>query len=218
MNGLAAARLRALVDEITACRFCETVGDQRPLPHRARPVFRLAATARILIAGQAPGTRVHTSGLPFDDRSGDRLREWMGVRRDEFYDETRVAFLPMGFCFPGQDDKGSDLPPRRECAPRWRTRAMAELPSLELVLLVGQYAQRWHLGDRCGPTLSQTVASWADYGLRDGADAGHDRPMLVPLPHPSWRNTGWLKRNPWFETDLLPPLRAAVRKALDRSR
>lgn len=182
------------------------------LAHRARPVVRLSVTARILIAGQAPGARVHASGLPFDDPSGVRLRAWMGVTPAEFYDDTRIAMLPMGFCFPGNDANGGDLPPRPECAPLWRARAMAEMPRVQLILLVGQYAQRWHLGAARGPSLSATVAEWRRHGLESSDGAG--APAMLPLPHPSWRNTSWLKRNPWFEDDVVPALQAAVRRAL----
>lgn len=204
--------LDGLLAEIRSCRVCECSVTSRPLPHTARPVVRLSHSARILIAGQAPGARVHASGIPFDDASGERLRHWMGVTSDEFYDASRIALLPMGFCFPGNDEKGGDLPPRRECAPLWRTRAMATLPNITLVLLVGAHAQRWHLGPARGATLSHTVADWRGYGL---SDRGAATPAMVPLPHPSWRNTGWLKRNPWFDADLLPALRIAVRAALD---
>ncbi len=160
------------------------------------------------MAGQAPGTKVHASGLPFDDRSGDRLRDWMGVARDEFYDPQKLAIVPMGFCFPGTDAKGSDLPPRRECAPAWRARLLALMPQVELVLVVGQYAQAWHLGSARKASVTDTVAAW-----RDHAAAG-TRLAVFPLPHPSWRNTAWLKKNPWFEAELLPVLRAEIRRRL----
>ncbi|MFC6487712.1 uracil-DNA glycosylase family protein, partial [Nitratireductor sp. GCM10026969] len=160
---------------------------------------------RILIAGQAPGTRVHVSGLPFDDRSGDRLRDWMGVDRTQFYDPARFSIVPMGFCFPGSDEKGSDLPPRRECAPAWRARLMAEMPQVDLVLTIGQYAQAWHLGDLRRRTVTETVRDW-----RAILEAPR-QPRVLPLPHPSWRNTAWLKKNPWFEQELLPVLKEEVR-------
>ena len=197
-----------LLDEIARCRICLERAAGTPLPHAPRPVVQLSATARILIAGQAPGTRVHASGIPFDDRSGDRLRDWMGIGRDVFYDASRIAILPMGFCFPGQDARGGDLPPRRECAPAWRDRAMAALVSVDLVLAVGLHAQRWHLGPDAGPDLTGTVADWRAAFLRPNG------PPVLPLPHPSWRNTGWLKKNPWFERDLLPVLRAEVARRL----
>lgn len=195
-------------DRIAACRICVDAPRGRPLPHPPRPVVRIAATARLLIAGQAPGTRVHESGLPFDDRSGDRLRDWLGLDRAAFYDAARVAILPMGFCFPGQDASGGDLPPRRECAPAWRAEAMAAMPDVRLVLAVGSHAQRWHLGDVARAGVDATVARW-----RPILEATKD-PRIWPLPHPSWRNTAWLKRNPWFETDLLPALRRDVAEVL----
>jgi uracil-DNA glycosylase len=189
---------------IRTCRICRDAPTGSPLPHEPRPVAHLSATARILVAGQAPGTKVHASGLPFDDASGDRLRDWMGIGPDLFYDTRRIAFLPMGFCFPGQDAAGGDLPPRRECAPAWRARAMAAMPAVELVLAVGQYAQVWHLGGLKPVGMTETVARWREIMA---ATAG---PRILPLPHPSWRNTGWLKRNPWFGTELLPVLRAEI--------
>jgi uracil-DNA glycosylase len=169
----------------------------------------VSTTARIGVFSQAPGTRVHASGMPFTDPSGVRLRSWMGVTDDEFYDSARIAIVPMGFCFPGLDAKGGDLPPRRECAPLWRARLMAELPQLELVLLVGQYAQRWHLGADARGGLTETVRRWRDIAERPTS------PILVPMPHPSWRNNGWIRKNPWFEDELLPWLRAAVRQRLE---
>jgi uracil-DNA glycosylase len=154
---------------------------------------------------------VHASGLPFDDPSGERLRSWMGVDRATFYDASRIAFLPMGFCFPGQDDKGGDLPPRPECAAHWHDRLMAALPQVEVVLLVGLYAQRWHLGrEAARDGLTATVARWREIM----ASRGGEGPVRVPLPHPSWRNSGWLKRHPWFESELLPVLREAATAAL----
>ena len=205
-----------LLRQIRGCRHCrDAVGDSR-LPHEPRPVVRARPTAVIAICGQAPGTRVHASGLPFDDPSGQRLRTWMGVDREQFYDDTRIAFLPMGFCFPGQDANGGDLPPRRECAGLWRDRLVAGLPRLRLMLLVGQYAQRWHLSRRTGrpwrQSLSTTVADWS------AVMAMGDAPVMVPLPHPSWRNTGWLKRHPWFDDELVPVLRGRVAEALTSSR
>lgn len=163
----------------------------------------MGATARLLIAGQAPGTRVHASGRPFDDRSGDRLRDWLGLEPSVFYDAARVAILPMGFCFPGQDARGADLPPRLECAPAWRSRALAALPRIELILAVGGHAQRWHLGSDAGP-VDAVVRDYRRLLDRPAA------PTVLPLPHPSWRNTGWLARNPWFDEDLLPELRRRV--------
>jgi len=167
-----------------------------------------SCTARVLIAGQAPGTRVHATGLPFNDRSGDRLRDWMGVSREEFYDPALFAIAPMGFCFPGQDAKGSDLPPRRECAPAWRAPLMATMPQIEFVLAIGLYAQRWHLGPEFGRSLTRNVENWRAVFLRNTI------PRMIPLPHPSWRNTGWLKRHPFFETELLPVLRREIRLSM----
>jgi uracil-DNA glycosylase len=200
--------LDALFGEIRGCRICVDHPIGKPLPHVPRPVIRGDATARILIAGQAPGTRVHASGKPFTDPSGDRLRDWMGLDEAAFYDEARIAIVPMGFCFPGLDAKGGDLPPRRECAPAWRDRVMAQLPAVKLVLAVGLYAQRWHLGQSVRKGLTETVSDWrAILEERSG-------PAILPLPHPSWRNSGWLKRNPWFEDELLPVLRARISAAL----
>lgn len=191
---------------ISACRICRdmSASGKSPLPHEPRPVVVLSQTARVLIAGQAPGLRVHESGMPFNDASGDRLRDWLAVTREEFYDPARFAILPMGFCFPGYDDKGSDLPPRKECAPFWRDRTLEAMPQIELVLAIGQYAQAWHLGKRRQKNVTETVLHWRDYLLRN------ETPRILPLPHPSWRNTGWLKKNSWFETDLLPVLRRQV--------
>lgn len=197
------AAIEELAARIRACRICRERPAGAPLPHEPRPVVVVSRTARILIAGQAPGTRVHASGVPFDDRSGDRLREWLGVRRDEFYDPRLFAIAPMGFCFPGLDERGADLPPRRECAPAWRQALVASMPQIKLVLAIGAYAQAWHLpGRRTG--VNETVADWRDTFMRNEA------PRVLPLPHPSWRNTAWLKRNPWFEADLLPVLRREI--------
>ncbi len=174
-------------------------------------MFRISATATICIASQAPGTRVHASGTPFTDPSGDRLRAWMGVDPATFYDVRRIAIIPMGFCFPGLDENGGDLPPRRECAPAWRAQLLAGLPRVSFVLAVGSYAHRWHLGALARPTLTETVASWRDIIAATGEGRG---PLVMPLPHPSWRNNGWLKRNPWFEAELLPVLRAEIDRRL----
>ena len=186
--------LSALLKEIRACRVCAEA-----LPHDPRPVIRAGSKARIAIVGQAPGTRVHASGKPFTDPSGDRLREWLGVDEAVFYDEDLIAIAPMGFCFPGLDAKGGDLPPRKECAPLWQDRVFRQLKNVELILLVGQYAQRHHLGRGAKKTLTETVRCWRDYG-----------PRFIPTPHPSWRNNAWIKKNPWFETELLPELRDRV--------
>lgn len=189
----------ALESEISACRACAADFAATETAHEPRPVAWLSAEARILICGQAPGMRVHETGLPFNDRSGDRLRDWMGVDRDMFYDRRRIAILPMAFCFPGYDAKGSDLPPPPRCAALWRERALAAMPQVGLTLLVGLHAQKWTLGRRAAKTLTETVAGWRSFGAE-----------TMPLPHPSWRNTGWLRRNPWFEAELLPVLRARV--------
>jgi uracil-DNA glycosylase len=156
-----------------------------------------------LIAGQAPGVRVHASGLPFDDPSGERLRSWLGIGRELFYDRRRLAIVPMGFCFPGYDANGSDLPPRRECAGHWRDRVMAGLPLIETIVCLGQYAQAWHMRPFCRATLTETVRRWRE-------PFGSLFPKVLPLPHPSWRNSGWLNRNPWFEAEILPVLRSEV--------
>lgn len=190
--------LEALVREIEACRVCAAV-----LPHPPRPVVRVHPDARILVVGQAPGRIVHETGLPFNDRSGDRLRDWMGIDRERFYDRRSVAVAGMGFCFPGTV-AGADLPPRPECAPLWRPRLLPLLTEVRLTLLVGAYAQAWHLGR--GRSLTETVRAWREAP-----------PGVFPLPHPSWRNTGWLKRHPWFEAELLPALRTAVQEALAES-
>ena len=198
----------ALERTIRACRICRDAPLGAPLPHEPRPVAHLSATARICVAGQAPGTRVHASGKPFDDPSGRRLRDWMGIDEAIFYDRSRVAIVPMGFCFPGQDARGGDLPPRRECAPAWRDRVFAAMPQVELVLAIGMYAQRWHLGAARGATLTETVENWRALLAAPAA------PRVLPMPHPSWRNTGWLKRHPWFEAELVPVLRQEVRRLL----
>lgn len=204
------ADLGRLLAELRACRLCRDAPRfGPPLPHEPRPVIQAAASARLCIAGQAPGTRVHASGRPFTDPSGVRLRDWLGLGEAAFYDAARVAIVPMGHCFPGLDAKGGDLPPRRECAPEWRTRVFATLPRLELVLAIGQYAQGWHLTaeERAGG-LGAAVARWRDIL------AAPRRPRVLPLPHPSWRNNAWLKANPWFEAELLPVLRAEVARLI----
>jgi uracil-DNA glycosylase len=188
--------LARLVAEIRACRICADILE----PH---PVLQVSHTARLMIASQAPGLRVHKTSLTFNDASGDRLREWMGVDRATFYDAKRVAVTGMAFCFPGYDENGGDRPPPRICAQHWRTRLMAALPAFKLVLLVGSYAQTWHLGEAAKSNMTDMVKAWRDYG-----------PRYIPLPHPSWRNNGWLKKNPWFERDLLPVLRKSVRRSL----
>lgn len=181
-----------LLSLMAACRVCE---GKIPEP---RPVFRLSTTASILVVGQAPGRRVHETGIPWNDPSGDRLRDWMGLDRDAFYDRDRIAILPMGLCYPGTE-KGSDLPPRPECGPLWHPRVIERLTAVKLVLLVGAYAQRFYLGDRTQGSVTATVAAWRDYG-----------PRFVPLVHPSPRNRGWLSRNPWFEAEVVTEVRRRV--------
>lgn len=190
-----------LADEIRACRLCAPRFAATATGHAPRPVVWFQTGARILIAGQAPGLRVHASGRPFTDPSGDRLRDWTGLDAATFYDLSRVAIVPMAFCFPGLDAKGSDLPPPPLCAATWRARVMADLPDLRLRILLGGAAIRWHLGQR---DVAATVAGWRDHAAQG----------LFALPHPSWRNSGWLKRNPWFDAEVVPALRAAVQAAL----
>jgi len=186
-----------LLTAVRACRACEP-----HLPLGARPVLRASATARLLVVGQAPGARVHETGIPWDDPSGERLRAWMGMEETEFYDESRVAIIPMGYCYPGRG-KGGDLPPRTECAALWLEKLRARMPQIELTLLIGRHAQHHYLGSRCKPTLAETVAAWRDYA-----------PRYLPLPHPSPRNTPWFQRHPWFKRRLIPVLRARIRAAL----
>ena len=189
--------LNELLGQIRACRVCAA-----QLPHEPRPVLRAAAGARLLIVGQAPGRRVHETGIPWNDPSGDRLRDWLQLDKASFYDEGRIAIVPTGFCYPGTGRSG-DLPPRPECAPLWHPSLREALPEVRLTLLIGAYAQAYYLGTRRGPTLTATVAAWADYA-----------PDLLPLPHPSPRNRLWLTRNPWFEAELLPVLRERVAAVL----
>ena len=185
--------------EVRACTHC---AEHLPLVG-PRPVLRASASARILIIGQAPGTRVHETGVPWDDASGDRLRAWLDMDREAFYDDRHIAIVPMGFCYPGREERGGDRPPRPECAPLWHARLLAMMPAIRLTLLIGLYAQAKYLGSGRGKTLTETVAAWRDYG-----------PAYMPLPHPSWRNTAWLKRNPWFDAELVPALRVAANRAL----
>ena len=194
----AKADLPRLVAEIRACRIC-----QRDLVAGVRPVLRISKTARLCIAGQAPGIRVHSSGIPYDDPSGTRLRSWLGIDRETFYDEGRVAIVPMGFCFPGYDANGGDKPPRPECARPWHDWLFAAAPKFKLVLAIGTYAQTYHLKVNAKKSVTETVRAWREYG-----------PLAIPLPHPSWRNNGWLKKNPWFDSELLPHLRARVAEIL----
>jgi uracil-DNA glycosylase len=197
---LADMSLDAVLAEIRACRAC--AGE---LPHEPRPVVRVRRETRILICGQAPGRRVHESGLPFDDPSGDRLRGWMGVDRAAFYDHPALGVAAMAFCYPGTDPAGGDYPPPARCAELWRRRLLAELPEVELTLLVGRPAQAWALGGRARGSMTETVRAWRDY-----------LPEALTLPHPSWRNTAWLKRNPWFEAEVAPYLRERVGLILGR--
>ncbi len=190
-----------LTDQIAACRLCADRFAVTATAHAPRPVVWFRPGARLLIVGQAPGARVHASGKPLDDPSGQRLRDWMGIEPETFYDRDRIAIVPMAFCFPGYDAKGADLPPPPICAQTWRAQVMAQL-NPRLTLLVGGHAQRWHLGAK--GSVAETVAGWRDHA-----------PTVFPLPHPSWRNTGWLKRNGWFADDLLPALRARVQEVLN---
>ena len=188
--------LKKLLTEIRSCRICEQILEPRPVLHVSRK-------AKLLIASQAPGLRVHETGLSFNDASGDRLRDWLGVDRDTFYDDSKIALAAMAFCFPGYDALGGDKPPPKVCAIHWRERLLAARPPFETTLLVGSYAQAWHLGDKRRENMTETVRAWRDFA-----------PRYIPLPHPSWRNTGWLKKNPWFEAELLPTLRRRVRRVL----
>lgn len=192
--------LEALASRARACTRCAS-----ELPHAPRPVFRVANSARLLIVGQAPGSKVHATGIPWNDRSGDRLREWTGLDREAFYDTGRIAIIPIGLCYPGVDAHGGDLPPLRRCASTWHPEFARHLPHLRLTLLVGSYAQAFYLGRERSNSLGETVAAWRSY-----------LPNFLPLPHPSWRNTAWLRRNPWFEAELVPELRERVGASIDR--
>ena len=186
--------LSALLTDVSHCRLCDA-----HLPMGPRPVVQLAARARVLIVGQAPGRRVHETGIPWNDPSGDRLRQWLGVDREQFYDASRFAIMPMGFCYPGTGKSG-DLPPRKECAPTWHTQLLDQLPDIELILLIGQYAQQYYLPDRA-LSLTARVRQWQQY-----------LPRYLPLPHPSPRNQLWLKKNPWFTETVIPQLQAAIHR------
>jgi uracil-DNA glycosylase len=199
--------LADLLARIGACRICVEQPAGAPLPHAPRPVVRASPTARLLIAGQAPGARVHASGLPFDDASGERLRAWLGLDREGFYDVSRVAVAAMGFCFPGYDSRGADLPPRPECRARWHDALFALMPRIELVAAVGRAALAYH-ALRLGYPYDRKAR--LEDCVRDFAARREGRPRLIALPHPSWRNTGWLRRNPWFEAEIVPELRRAV--------
>jgi uracil-DNA glycosylase len=190
--------LTRLLREVRACQLCVA-----HLPLGARPVLQLASTARLLIIGQAPGSKVHQSGIPWNDASGDRLRDWLGLGPSVFYDEARVAILPMGFCYPGAADNQGDMPPRPECAPHWHERLLRHLPDLQMTLLVGQYAQRHYLGTRRRSSMTETVEAFSAY-----------HPQFFPLPHPSWRSLIWMRKHPWYKQTVIPELRKAVRKAI----
>lgn len=193
VNKPARPTLDALLADVRACRVCE-----HDLPLGPRPIVRATVDSRILIVGQAPGAKVHASGIPWNDASGERLRTWLGVDATSFYDETRFAIIPMGFCYPGRGSSG-DKPPRRECAQLWLDSLLERLNNIELTLLIGQYAQRHFLGERRRPSLTETVRAWADYG-----------PAFIPLPHPSPRNQAWFKHHPWFDHEVVPMLRTRV--------
>lgn len=192
------AALEALLGDIRACRACAPY-----LPHTPRPVIWVFPETRLLICGQAPGRLVHESGRPFTDPSGDRLRQWMGVDYETFYADHRIGVAAQAFCFPGTNPKGGDFPPPPRCAALWREQLFEALPRMELVLLVGSYSIDWFLGDKAKSNMTETVRAWRDYG-----------PQLLPMPHPSWRNTAWLKRNPWFEQEVVPHLRQRVGQIL----
>lgn len=199
-------RFDAIVAAMTACRICRDNPRGKPLPHEPRPVMQPGRRAPILIAGQAPGVRVHASGRPFTDPSGDRLRSWLGVEAPRFYDPELFAILPMGLCFPGFSTAGADLPPRRECAPAWRAALLAEMPEIRLVVCLGAHAMRWHMGALYDGSVDRAVRNWrAAMALQ---------PAVLPLPHPSWRNNAWLAANPWFEREVLPRLREEVSRLL----
>lgn len=191
--------LDAVLAEARACRHCE-----KHLPLGPRPVLRASPSSRVLIVGQAPGTKVHETGIPWNDASGDRLRDWLGVTRDTFYDESLFAIVPMGFCYPGRQPQGGDNPPRPECAPMWHPRLRPLLPEIRLTLLVGGYAQAHYLEGRRGKTMTETVRAFRDH-----------LPAFLPTPHPSWRTTHWIAKNPWFECDLLPELRSRICQIID---
>jgi uracil-DNA glycosylase len=188
-------------DRLAKCTLCADRFAATTTRHRPKPVVWFRPGARLLVCGQAPGARVHASGVPFDDPSGDRLRDWMGLDRDTFYDQGRVAIVPMGFCFPGYNAAGSDLPPPAICRQTWHAEVLAHVGDVPLKLVIGGYAQTYHLGTKAGVTA--TVRAWRDHW-----------PSVLPLPHPSWRNTAWLKKNPWFETDVLPALRVRVQEVM----
>jgi len=203
--------LAALTGRISACRICVEAPRNVRLPHEPRPILRVSSTARLLVASQAPGVRVHRTGLPFNDASGDRLRQWMNVSREVFYDQARIAIVPMGFCFPGHDANKGDLPPRRECRETWHDLLFSMLPQIECILAIGRYAQDYHFA-RAGRPLPKGLS--VDETVRRWQEVAGKAPKIIALPHPSWRNNGWIKRNPWFESDVLLALRAEVARAI----
>lgn len=211
-NTLAKTGLELIDDlqqEISACRICYDKPLFLPaLPHQPRPVVYLSSTARIAIAGQAPGLRVHKTGIPFNDPSGERLRQWLGVTRDCFYDRKKFAIVPMAFCFPGYSKTKSDLPPRKECRMTWHKRIFDAMPQIELVIAIGGYAQKYHIANLKEKNVTETVKSWKNI-LPVRQAGGY---YVLPLPHPSWRNTHWIKKNPWFESELLPKLKSLVER------
>lgn len=184
--------------ELKACQHCALI-----LPLGPNPVVQISPHAKILIIGQAPGTKAHQTGIPFNDASGDRLRLWLNIGREQFYNEKEIAIMPMGFCYPGRHPKGGDLPPIAACAPLWHSKTLAYLPNIQLTLLVGQYSQAYYLRDKAKKTLTETVKSWRDF-----------LPTYFPLPHPSWRNNGWCRANDWFEAEALPQLQTRVHSIL----
>ena len=197
-RALARVNLTHVLAEARACTLCAG-----RLPLGPRPVLRASATARLLIVGQAPGTRVHATGIPWNDPSGDRLRDWLGLDREIFYDESRIAIVPIGLCYPGRDKNGGDKPPIPVCAPTWHPRIVPALEAVRLTLLIGAYAQRHYLGAKAGETVAATVERWRQF-----------LPGYLPLPHPSWRTKGWERARPWFGRDLLPELRRRVRRLI----
>lgn len=206
------AALKPLARELESCRICvERPAGPLALPHEPRPVCVLSSSARIAVCGQAPGTRVHQSGRPYTDPSGDRLRDWMAIGKEDFYDAAKIAIVPMGFCFPGLDAKGGDRPPRRECRLAWHDRIFAAMPEIALKLVIGQYAIDYHLGDLKRKTVRETVAAWSAVMAESRSRNGI---AVLPLPHPSWRNNAWIENNPWFEAEVVPVLRREVARLL----
>lgn len=203
--------LQHLLNEIRTCKICERSKNIASLPHPARPIVRMKSSAKILIVGQAPGNLAHQRGLPFDDPSGQKLRTWMGVSREEFYDDSQIAFAPMGFCFPGYGSNGSDLPPRKECAPLWQEKLLGKLPLIEIILLIGIYAMRWYLEPEKTQTVTDIVRGGARFLTKPKGS------LAIPLPHPSWRNSRWMHLNPWFKEEIIPDLQKQVRKRLSKT-